>query len=381
LEGELKPRWYLRKKCGIVEVSAAEQGVPDFYFSDSVDIEATGKATKLTMLFSSIKEKHFKEFCKVKGQQPGSWDIYLPLVEISELKYMVRTGTSYSDETLQFRFDLFGGSARNCLDVGNYADVAPDICKTIRGALLSFFGKLTELDRDWAVRVLGQNVDKLFSISNNAEQLNRSVFQHVFVNSDNFGKTSTSFCTNFMKYLCGRILQGKERSLRDRIVALFGECGAGVMFESVAFDELINNLRARETYYMRNLTSRGKPYSLSVTHPIKQVLIRTVEDIGALKDGQIGVPVTGNFPLVDFVLKPNILFQITTAVKHNGAIDTLASIRKQLGGNSMQHKMVFVTLAENCNGFKLCDFSPSNIKQYVMCPTIATSEKVLGKRR
>jgi hypothetical protein len=375
---ETSQSWYLLRKDGVVSIAASLEGNPDYYFSDSVDIEGAGTANELTMLFASIKDKHFKTFWKVKQTQRGSWGIFLPLVEPDELKHMVPAGTTYSDESLQFRFNIFGGSARNCLDAGN--DAPPDVetQTQIRNALESFFGPTNSADISWAVGVLGQHVQKLLT-GDAAEQLKRSVFQHVFVDSGSFGVTASSFCTKFMKYLCGRILQTKERGVQERIVALFGECGAGIMFEAMAFDTIIQQLQNGHVYRMLNLkTKRWSKLTTSATH-FRKVLIRTTDDIQRLKVGDIGVPVVGNFPLVDFVIKPNILLQMTVAKKHSGAVNRLVDIQTKLGGKKDQHKMVFVTTAANVHEFQMCS-DLEQISQFVMCPEVVAGDSVLGKR-
>jgi hypothetical protein len=148
-----------------------------------------------------------------------------------------------------------------------------------------------------------------------AEHLKRSVFQHVFVDSGSFGVTALSFCTKFMKYLCGRILQTKERGVQERIVALFGECGTGIMFEAMAFDTIIQQLQNGHVYRMLNLkTKRWSKLTTSATH-FRKVLIRTTDDIQRLKVGDIGVPVVGNFPLVDFVMCPEVVAGVSVLGK------------------------------------------------------------------
>lgn len=114
---------------------------------------------------------------------------------------------------------------------------------------------LDEAAQAWAVNTLGLHITNLFYMAN-LENLKQTVFQHVFVDSITFGMTSLSFCSNFMKYLCGKILQKNSESIQDRIKTLFGDCGAGVIFESMAFDGTLLKLHYRKEYSMCNLAQQ-----------------------------------------------------------------------------------------------------------------------------
>jgi hypothetical protein len=140
----------------------------------------------------------------------------MPLVEFEELKNMVSDHIDYTDEVLQFRYDIMGGSARNCLDGGQYSEPNLETSRNITEALELFFPDIDEAAQTWAVKTLGQHVKNLLS-SEGAEHLKRSVFQHVYVDGTTFSETSFSFCSNFMKYLCGRVLEKKFKNIQDRI--------------------------------------------------------------------------------------------------------------------------------------------------------------------
>jgi hypothetical protein len=81
---------------------------------------------------------------------------------------------------------------------------------------------------------------------------------------------------------------------------------------------------------------------------LRKVLMRKIKDIELLTDGDIGVPVVGNFPLIDFVIKnPPTFLQMTISTKHSGAENKLDDIRHALGNPLKNHKMVFVTPYSN----------------------------------
>jgi hypothetical protein len=272
------------------------------------------------------------------------------------------------------------------LSRGDYSPPDAETTSNITEALELFFPDIDETAQTWAVNMLGRHILKLLEGEGSPDHLKRSVFQHVFVDSATFGKISTSFCSNFMKYFCGRILENKTKSIQDRIMGLFGDCGAGVIFEAMAFDAILVNLLDENEYSMRNLKPNAKMKTATLKlpgdHPkLRKVLIRKIQDIEHLVDSDIGVPVVSNFPLIDFVIKkPPTFLQMTTATEHSGAVNKLDDIRQALGNPIRDQKMVFVTTTENLNKFQWSE-NMRDIQQFVMCPGVVASPDVILKSR
>jgi hypothetical protein len=110
------------------------------------------------------------------------------------------------------------------------------------------------------------------------------------------------------------------------------------------------------------LKPNGKEFSLlnlhNNTHKVqtisaqRKVLIRSIADIRVLQDGDIEVPIIGNFPFIDLVIKPGILIiNSTILLCHSG---TLSAIRSALGGTKAQQLMLFVVPSKN-----VAEFSPT----------------------
>jgi hypothetical protein len=125
-------------------------------------------------------------------------------------------------------------------------------------------------------------------------------------------------------------------------------------------------------------TKRWSKLTTSATH-FRKVLIRTTDGTQRFRVGDIGVPAIGNFPLVDVVVKPNILLQMTVAKKHSNAVNRLVDIQTKLGSNKDQHKIVFVTTTANVHEFQMCS-DLEQISQFVMCPEVAAGDSTLSKR-
>ena len=80
------------------------------------------------------------------------------------------------------------------------------------------------------------------------------------------------------------------------------------------------------------------------------------------------MPVFSNFPLVDAVVQPNVLLQMTVAPdKHKGAVERLNDIRAHLKGDKKTHMMIFVVPYDNLETFQHQN-DLGDIKQFIFCP-------------
>ncbi len=96
------------------------------------------------------------------------------------------------------------------------------------------------------------------------------------------------FCSNFMKYVCGKVVMDtKSVSFEQKVKYLFGESGFGIAFEAITLENMMRDI----------LKPNGKEFSLlnlhNNTHKVqtisaqRKVLIRSIADIRALQDGVI----------------------------------------------------------------------------------------------
>ena len=357
--------------------------VPDYYFSDSVDIEKNNASKCLTALFASMDEKHFRTFQKILMQPTSkSADMYVPLVPMSELGKMF-VNERILQSTVQFRRDIYGGSARNCLDDCDHR-VDDSIKTKIREYLSMFFAGCTgilEEDMDWAATTLTFHLAKLFADRADLALLERSVVTHQFVHPTELKPLEKTFCSSVMKYVCGRLVQAYQRTIENRIRDMFGGSGTGILFESMAFDTMYQNLKDGHSYHLQPVTrntevTRNTDVSTLHYDVKRKVLIRTISDIQNLESGDVGVPVVGNFPVADFVVGTNLL-QMTVATSHSVKEERLEEFCAALGTNSP--RLIFVTQAKNVNSFTGCPSLTSGIQQYVTTPDITASVSVLGK--
>ena len=114
------------------------------------------------------------------------------------------------------------------------------------------------------------------------------------------------------------------------------------------------------------MTPRKKCVNISFPEEIS--LFRSIEDIGTLEEGKYGLPVFSNFPLVDAVVQPNMLLQMTVApTNHKDAVERLNDIRGHLKGDENTHMMIFVVPYDNLGTFKRQN-DLGDIKQFIFCP-------------
>jgi hypothetical protein len=136
----------------------------------------------------------------------------------------------------------------------------------------------------------------------------------------------------------------------------------------VCHEYIYNTLRCGKSISTTQLCGKGYTTpKLSIERPLKRkVFIRKLEDIRLLNPNEdYGIPIIPNFPLIDALIGPDILFQMTVSEVHKGAIDKLdplvdelqAMIKNNMGSNrdmvaAAPPKMVFVLSYENFDKFK-----------------------------
>ena len=380
LHMETRRTIYLSVGNGHATVSDSYTSKPDYYFSDSVDIETSKASTCLTVLFASMDEIHFKSFQKVLQQpESNSADMFVPLVPTPELVKM-SVSDSMSTSTVQFRSDIYGGSARNCLDNCDHR-VDDSVKLELRTYLDEFFADCSETvdetDMDWAATTLAFHLGKLLDDQADLATLERSVVMHQFVHSTELRPLQKNFCSSVMKYVCGHLIQKFNDKLENRLQDLFRRSGSGIFFEAIAFDTMYKNIKDGVVCDLFSVQGEKGNSSTLKCAVSRKVLIRTVSDIEHLREGDVGVPVVGNFPVVDFIVGPNLL-QMTIAKSHPVKEERLADIRKALGGDFDSHRLIFVTKAEQIDKFQGCS-SLTSISQYVTAPEKTASSSVLGK--
>jgi hypothetical protein len=158
-----------------------------------------------------------------------------------------------------------------------------------------------------------------------------------------------------MKRLAGAFWEKRNRDLFSEVANLFGKSGAGIAFESLAHSNLfqmLNEGTSIDTLHMPSGVPRKN--ELVAVKVKRKVFIRSIQDIRLLQEGDYGIPVIPNFSLVDAVIFPNILLQMTISSSHKGAKDSLEQIKTELSKLDPKATpvMIFVLCHSNFKDFK-----------------------------
>jgi hypothetical protein len=187
------------------------------------------------------------------------------------------------------------------------------------------------------------------------------------------------WASKFMEVLASVIHETKEASMYDAVAQLVGTAGLGHFFECCAHRKLTTST---ETFALKPLYPKGernvlREESVQLDLSGKNIVaLRDVSGISDLLENSYGLPVTSQFPLVDSIVQPNLLFQMTVSSKnHKGAVDQLEDIRSHLKEKEQsKHRMIFVVPSANMKSFQY-QSNMMNIKQYLLCPDASNGRK------
>jgi hypothetical protein len=342
----------------------ATHGLPDYLLSDSVDLNvAYGK--RLSIEVASDDKKNYKNFDKRVQEASATHSglrKYMPLFSLSEL---LSIRGDMSEEEATFRYEVFGGSARNFKDKDEEEDVKQ--LEIVDQTMRWMFGEQMRTDhQDWWDGVVGKISEKLTQSDRDLDKNTiNSMMRH------RTARNEAIWATKFMEILSGMILEDKVLAIHTALEELIGRSGMGVAFESVGHKKVST---CSEHYLLQPLHKPHQPrtkwpreISMRFDYPIR--LIRTVADLSQLPDGYYGLPIHGYFPLADFVVKTGevtVIGNFTIAETHKGAPEQLDEILQHIQP-PVDHRVliVWVVPRKNLDDFKWVKGLES-IDQYVM---------------
>jgi hypothetical protein len=361
---------YITRKAGGVEtfrlrgdgnVTLADHDNVDYELSDSVDIEHP-RGDILTLEVASDKDCNYNSFSKRVTEAMGNgFETFMPLCTLVELSAMCPLVTPAK---CQFGYDVFGGSARNFKSVvypSSPRQFAPIDC--VSKAMTWFFDSEQISEQNWNSVLhrisaeMGKSPDQRYLVVN-------SLFRH----RDGIG--NSVWASKFMEFLASVIFDKKELSMHEEIKRIAGESGLGIMFENIAHSQLTCSDMDFDVKPLHKRNSKNVIRdAILMNFHIPVLHLRNIDDIGILLPEKYGLPITSNFPLVDAIIQPNILFQMTvSAENHKGTVDKLPAIRDQLlEKDPSKHMMIFVVPQRNLKTFKYQE-DLDDILQYLLCP-------------
>jgi hypothetical protein len=186
------------------------------------------------------------------------------------------------------------------------------------------------------------------------------------------------WASKFMEVLASVIYEDEEASMYEAVAELVGNAALGTFFECIAHRKLTSD-RSFELQPLYKKGTRGvsrTPIVLDLSDK-HVVALHSIDDIRELPADSYGLPAAPNFPLVDAIVQPNLLLQMTvSAGQHRGATEHLPLIRAQLQErDASKHKMVFVLPQKNMKTF-LFQEDLRDIKQFILCPDATKKRKL-----
>ena len=350
---------------------ANDHNFVDFVLSDSVDVTQL-RSRVLTLVVASDNKKNFKLFSKLVSEATNEGMIlFMQLCPLDELMAM---NPGFCHEEGQIRFDIFGGSARNFKAkwTGHVRCIS-----WIEGLMSWYF---SDEDRqkyhDTLESALSFICQEFKKSSDEDYNILNSMMRHREANGD------AMWASKFMEVLAIEIYEKRETSMYAEIEKLVGPSGVGNLFESISHAQLSTSKTGFNLIPLHRKGARGvSRVPVSFTFPEHVARLRNVEDISHLSNQSYGLPVTPNFPLVDAIVQPAVLLQMTVSEeRHKGAVNRLGDIRGCLQGNPAEHKMVFVVPKKNIKSFKYQE-DLSDIPQFVLCPDPVLNTVEQNKKR
>ncbi|KAF2078173.1 hypothetical protein CYY_000557 [Polysphondylium violaceum] len=133
------------------------------------------------------------------------------------------------------------------------------------------------------------------------------------------------------KYVQQRVTSNVEKDGIDKMIAqlkvpqfLHSPLG-GSFFESICH----RALKEGGVFNRRNLDSNIED-KVKITKSLSTCLIKSIDDISGSDDSTYLLPIFSNFPVVDSIIKPNTLFQVTVSESHPPLMEKLTQIIQQL---------------------------------------------------
>ena len=348
-----------------------DQSQADCFLSDSVDIADGTRGTSLLLEVASENQNNYKKFSDRLTELHGKW-IIMDVWTLDELRQV--TPATWADGEVEFLYEVFGGRVRNIL--GGDLD-AHDVNDAIEETALWFFGDTVKLaySSAWnrSLQLIRRTIAGARGKTTKDElAIQTSLFWVIHSETEMSGFSST-----FLKLLAGKMKDNMEVSLWIELDKLVGGGGIGLMFEALGHMKLTGS----NNTFTANPLSKGSTKTFAMKFNLPKVLIRSIADIETLDGGVYGLPIFGNFMLVDAVIKPNIMLQFTVSLKHGKADDLnkWAAIRANLGGSRVEDKLVFIIPAGNFGKFSYVGV-PDDLPCYYMTWEEVANDTVLTAR-
>ena len=346
----------------VVRIYNRSMEVPTYYLSDT-QCRHNPPYSLAYIHVTSISNQNYESLYKEVSENGRIWNMsvftyeeYLKISKFPDLPILSL-----------FKYDVFGGSARllssTVIDITNikifefvsdqmnafFDDVFITVPSTSSSStkVVPYKECVGKLIWTETAKVIVNALTKPSKnqSSSGVDPSKRSIFQHYFLRKvDGEFELHLDFASPFMKFLAGSFCAKKHQEIFSEIEKLFGGSGAGIAFERIAHEKLYELFKSGGKIKVQHLCGRGRERIDQEIEPKvnRKVFIRTIEDIKSLTPTDYGIPIIPNFALVDAIIAPNILLQMTRSDSHTGAITKLPEICRNLSQTPENVMMIFV---------------------------------------
>lgn len=215
---------------GVVDIShVANRPKPDYLLSDSVDL-VTASSRILSLEVASDKQASYK--CFAKPVKQASWKgktIVMPLFSLDELRCITPLGMDAA--TAEFRFQIYGGSARNFIGE-QLEDV--DVLPVVHETLTALFSDIKASNcRAW--RMVATEISAQLLSGKDSKEVPQTVNSMMWHMLEGRSKT---WASTFMKWLAAAIIDERTADVVDELEQIIGKSGIGNLFEALSHRKL-----------------------------------------------------------------------------------------------------------------------------------------------
>lgn len=339
-----------------------------YYISDiKGDENRTNLAQRFTMVVASddAGKTEFRKRIKEAGKDSNSGYTYAMTSPTRDQMHSMFEKILTADE-IDFRLDVVGCNPR---DLGMNPDpykrnaelerLVGETCEEVLGC--------TSSDADpshynWVMGVVMQSIDSA-TINESKIAVNSLFREDVFEGN----RLISVFTSTFMCFLAGKIRDKFKTDTMGFLTMIFGRCGVGNCHEYDAHNFFCGLAAATHPCWSWR-TKRWEEVPLG-GGPRTKVIFRNIKGISGALDKSASIPqryllpsIT-NLALIDSIIPPNVVLQMTISETYRGAASKAVDISKQLN-NPQPLLMIFVVPEEVVAKFKFPTDLP-NVDMYV----------------
>ena len=322
----------------------------------------TAGSSKKSIVCSSPDERNYKDYykgCIVAAASPISRRIYMPIWTWDEVAFCSR---HLYDKipmcSVEKRFNVWGGIAQQIFRPYIEDDDEEEI----------FSGKIRVTDIQGVLSVVNVNTP----VTTIPSQI-----LHAHPKEGNYGSVVTKFASRFAAQC---VYEQLERMSHASVITTMSAAAnpylRGMMFELYCHSQLPS-----ERFQMKSLPSAGKSETLEL-HRERQFFGKLQEIMSKTRRNEYYfIPKVPNYPAVDAIAPPDMVFQMTVSHNHSVKRKYLLKIKKALQCSSL--KLYFVVPEDIYAQFpqqkylnkdnKVCPYKMNWVTQWAVCVPIKTN--------